>query len=48
MYSAYINFNTEYKKIGIQTGLRFEHFTVDGHFSNTVQSGTELYTDANF
>ncbi len=48
MYSAYINFNTEYKKIGIQTGLRFEHFTVDGHFLNTVQSGTELYTDAIF
>lgn len=48
MYSAYINFNTEYKKIGIQTGLRFEHFTVDGHFLNTVQSETELYTDAIF
>lgn len=48
MYSAYINFNTEYKKIGIQTGLRFEHFTVDGHFLNTVQSETELYTEAIF
>lgn len=35
IYSAYINLNKEYKKLGIQAGVRFEHFTVDGHFLNT-------------
>lgn len=35
IYSAYINLNKEYKKLGIQAGVRFEHFTVDGQFLNT-------------
>tara|TARA_B110000090_G_scaffold195148_1_gene230942 strand:- start:788 stop:3187 length:2400 start_codon:yes stop_codon:yes gene_type:complete len=48
IYSTYINLNTKYKKIGIQAGLRFEQFSVDGLFSNTIQTDTEVYTDAIF
>jgi hypothetical protein len=45
IYSAYINFNTKYKKIGIQAGIRFEQFSVDGLFLNTQQSDKEVYAD---
>ncbi|TVZ57120.1 outer membrane receptor protein involved in Fe transport [Lutibacter sp. Hel_I_33_5] len=43
-YSAYINLNKNYKKVTLQTGLRFENFSVNGLFSNTQQAATEPYS----
>ncbi|MFK8061171.1 MAG: TonB-dependent receptor [Polaribacter sp.] len=48
IYSAYINFTKEFKKIAFQTGLRFEHFNVNGLFSNTQQTSKEPYSDKIF
>ncbi|QNM87006.1 TonB-dependent receptor [Polaribacter pectinis] len=45
IYSAYINYNKEYKKIALQAGFRFEQFSVDGIFSNTQQTNLENYSD---
>ena len=45
IYSAYINYSKEYKKITFQAGLRFEDFKVKGLFSNTEKMATEAYTD---
>lgn len=42
IYSGYINFNKEFKKISIQTGLRLEQFYLDALFSNTEQGNTTL------
>ncbi|CAM1341393.1 TonB-dependent receptor domain-containing protein [Tenacibaculum aestuarii] len=42
IYSGYINFNKEFKKFSIQTGLRLEHFYLDALFSNTEQGNTTL------
>lgn len=42
IYSAYINFNKEYKKFAFQTGLRFEYFYLEALFSNTEQGITPL------
>ncbi|MEE9406697.1 MAG: TonB-dependent receptor [Polaribacter sp.] len=48
IYSAYINYNKEYKKIALQAGLRFEQFSVDGLFSNSQQTTITPYTNAIF
>ena len=48
IYSAYINYSKEFKKIALQIGFRLEQFSVDGLFSNTQQTNSELYTDKIF
>ncbi|WP_417785304.1 TonB-dependent receptor domain-containing protein [Tenacibaculum sp.] len=42
IYSGYLNFNKEFKKISIQAGIRLEQFNLDAHFSNTEQGNTHL------
>ena len=42
IYSGYFNFNKEFKKFTIQTGIRFEQFNLDALFSNTQQGTTPL------
>ena len=45
IHSAYINYTTELDEIGLQAGLRFEDFSVEGWFSNTQQTNIEPYSD---
>ncbi|AUC85041.1 TonB-dependent receptor [Polaribacter sp. ALD11] len=45
IYSGYVNYTKEFKKIAFQGGLRFEHFTVNGLFSNTEQAAIKPYED---
>jgi outer membrane receptor protein involved in Fe transport len=45
IYSGYGNYTKEFKKITFQGGLRLEHFTVDGLFSNTAQAAMPPYND---
>ncbi|CAM1357148.1 TonB-dependent receptor domain-containing protein [Tenacibaculum ascidiaceicola] len=42
IYSGYLNFNKEFKKISIQAGIRLEQFNLDALFSNTEQGNTIL------
>ncbi|MDX8553305.1 TonB-dependent receptor family protein [Tenacibaculum sp. 1B UA] len=42
IYSVYINFNKEFKKISIQAGVRLEQFNLNALFSNTQQGNTPL------
>ena len=46
IYSGYLNYTKKFKKLAFQGGLRLEHFTVDGLFSNTAQTTIEPYKDA--
>lgn len=48
IYSAYVNYTKELKKVALQIGLRFEQFSVDGLFSNTEQTNTDPYSDEIF
>ncbi|MFQ3296621.1 MAG: outer membrane receptor protein involved in Fe transport [Polaribacter sp.] len=45
IYSGYINYTKEFKKIAFQGGLRLEHFMINGLFSSTALSAIEPYTD---
>jgi outer membrane receptor protein involved in Fe transport len=45
IYSGYVNYTKKFKKLAFQGGLRLEHFTVDGLFSNTVQAPINPYND---
>jgi outer membrane receptor protein involved in Fe transport len=45
IYSGYVNYTKKFKKLAFQGGLRLEHFTVDGLFSNTTQTTIEPYND---
>ena len=42
IYSAYINYNREFKKISLQAGIRIEYFELDALFANTEQGNTPL------
>ena len=48
IYSAYLNYAKEFKKIAFQGGVRVEHFSVNGLFSNTQQANLEPYSDKIF
>ncbi len=48
IYSAYFNYSKEFKKIAFQGGIRVEHFTVNGLFTNAKQGNTEPYSDKIF
>ncbi len=41
--AAYINYNIQFKKLGVQSGLRFENTSIKGQ-----QAGTELRSDSSF
>ena len=45
IYSGYINYTKEFKKIAFQGGLRLEHFMINGLFSSTALAAIEPYTD---
>jgi outer membrane receptor protein involved in Fe transport len=45
IYSGYINYTKKIKKTAFQGGIRLEHFTVNGLFSNTQQTAIEPYSD---
>tara|TARA_B100000795_G_C22806401_1_gene445173 strand:+ start:5418 stop:7832 length:2415 start_codon:yes stop_codon:yes gene_type:complete len=45
IYSGYINYTKKIKKTAFQGGIRLEHFSVNGLFSNTQQSTIEPYSD---
>ena len=45
IYSGYINYTKKIKKTAFQGGIRLEHFTVNGLFSNTQQTAIEPYFD---
>ena len=45
IYSAYINYNKDFNKYSLQTGLRVESFEVNGLFSNTRQAQKLPYKD---
>lgn len=45
IYSGYVNYTKEYKKIAFQGGLRLEYFRVSGLFSNTQKEAIEPYID---
>lgn len=50
IYAAYANYNKEFGKITLQTGLRLEQFTIDGIFNNDINNTvtTSQYNDAIF
>ncbi|TXD48767.1 outer membrane beta-barrel family protein [Polaribacter sp. IC073] len=48
IYSGYINYTKKFKKLAFQGGLRLEHFTVNGLFSNTEQAAIAPYADVFF
>ena len=48
IYAGYVNYTKEYKKIAFQGGLRLEHFSVNGKFSNTEQTAIAPYKDTFF
>ncbi len=48
IYSAYINYNHTFKKVSLQTGVRFEQFKVDGLFNNTQLTNAIPITDTFF
>ena len=45
IYSGYVSYSKEFKKISLQGGFRLEHFTVNGLFSNTAQTAIKPYAD---
>ena len=44
-YAAYINYNKDFGKFSLQSGLRFEQFNVDGRFFNSQENEVKLITD---
>jgi outer membrane receptor protein involved in Fe transport len=48
IYSAYFNYTKKFKKVTLQTGFRFENFSVNGLFSNTQQLNIDPYSDKIF
>ncbi|MEO9569614.1 MAG: outer membrane beta-barrel family protein [Polaribacter sp.] len=45
IFSGYVNYTKEFKKLTFQGGLRLEHFTVNGLFTNTKQTAVKPYED---